>query len=546
MKSEYIYGIHGPGGEYLMKDAGTPGWIVFTHGLGHNPDHKDGFDYSPWANQGFGVIARLNNGYGSEGTIPEPLYYNDFARRVRNWVEESDGCSVWIIGNEPNHEQERPSGQHITPLSYATCFVVCEKAIHGLPGHENDHVIPAPVAVWNNTTPYPGNERGDWVQYMVDVFRHIKKQGGTVNAIALHTYTHGEQPFLVDSDARMGAPFADRYFHFNAYQDFMEAIPDDLRDVPVYITETDQDVAWRNVNAGWVKRAYANIDRWNKTPGNQQILALVLYRWSTDKWHFSDKGGVREDFKDAMRFKYQWSESKPLIPDVNPKGFQIVVAKTVNVRAQPGYSTKLGTVVYSQIVFIRGDPVPADSLVWWPIRSYGLDGTILDGWMAEATGGGMRLLAPAALVEISVRKLRKPFAGSYRLTQGFGENAELYKRWSYDGVALKGHNGLDWATPESTSIFAIDAGRVRQSGYDEIGFGNYVVVAHAWGDSIYAHLSKRAVVVNQLVECGECIGLSGNTGNSTGPHLHFGMRVAPYRRTDGWGGYCDPAPLLED
>jgi len=51
-------------------------------------------------------------------------------------------------------------------------------------------------------------------------------------------------------------------------------------------------------------------------------------------------------------------------------------------------------------------------------------------------------------------------------------------------------------------------------------------------------------VSGQEVGAGELIGLSGNTGGSSGPHLHFGLRAVPFNRGDGWGGCVDPAPFL--
>ena len=89
----------------------------------------------------------------------------------------------------------------------------------------------------------------------------------------------------------MNPPFQDRHYEFRAYQDFMHAIPADMRHLPVYITETDQDVSWLNQNIGWVQRAYGEIDYWNRQPGNQQIRSLVLYRWpKIDRWYIEGKG----------------------------------------------------------------------------------------------------------------------------------------------------------------------------------------------------------------------------------------------------------------
>ncbi len=107
--SQYIFGLHDPGGETIMAEAGRRGWIVFTEAVGSDPNDSSGKDYRPWSNQDFGVICRINNGYGSVGTIPPSNQYADFARRVANFVAASPGCKIWIIGNEMNHSQEWPS-----------------------------------------------------------------------------------------------------------------------------------------------------------------------------------------------------------------------------------------------------------------------------------------------------------------------------------------------------------------------------------------------------------------------------------------------------
>ena len=107
-------------------------------------------------------------------------------------------------------------------------------------------------------------------------------------------------------------------------------------------------------------------------------------------------------------------------------------------------------------------------------------------------------------------------------------------------MALLGHNGLDFGTPTGTPILAVDAGTVTRSGYDAGGFGRFVVVEHAWGESWYCHLLRFDGAVGDTVQRGDGVGLSGSTGNSTGPHLHFSIRLTGYEVTDGWGGYTDP------
>ena len=310
MDPKHIFGLHEPGGEWLITEAGRGAWIVTTHELGHNPENRSGYDYRTLSSQGLGVIARLNHGYGEAGTVPVPEQYAAFAQRVGNFVANSQGCHVWIIGNEPNHGQERPYGMVILPGDYAECYVQCYDAIHELPGHEDDQVVLAAVAPWNNQTTYEGNEGGDWIEYFVDLFWEIAMWDGDVDAIALHAYTHGTAPALVFSEARMDPPFEARRYEFRAYREFMEAIPLELRHAPVYITETDEGDPWENGNRGWVQNAYREIQHWNNGVGHQQIRALALYRWPPyDEWSIEGKEGVYEDFRAAMEHDYRWRET---------------------------------------------------------------------------------------------------------------------------------------------------------------------------------------------------------------------------------------------
>ncbi|HIP32532.1 MAG TPA: LysM peptidoglycan-binding domain-containing protein [Crocinitomicaceae bacterium] len=87
------------------------------------------------------------------------------------------------------------------------------------------------------------------------------------------------------------------------------------------------------------------------------------------------------------------------------------------------------------------------------------------------------------------------------------------------------HKGIDIPTPKGSEIRAAFDGKVRYSTYNNGGFGNLIIIRHANGlETYYAHLSKRKVKANQIVRAGEVIGLSGNTGRSYSPHLHFEVR----------------------
>ena len=99
------------------------------------------------------------------------------------------------------------------------------------------------------------------------------------------------------------------------------------------------------------------------------------------------------------------------------------------------------------------------------------------------------------------------------VTSGFGR-----RRWLW-------HYGMDIKLNKGDSVFAALDGIIRVTKYDRRGFGNVVVIRHPSGlESIYGHLSKVKVVVNQKVKSGELIGLGGSTGRSTGSHLHFETR----------------------
>lgn len=112
----------------------------------------------------------------------------------------------------------------------------------------------------------------------------------------------------------------------------------------------------------------------------------------------------------------------------------------------------------------------------------------------------------------------KPISGG-RLTSGFG------KRKAPKKGASTYHKGVDWAIPTGTAVYASCGGTVAKAGWGK-GYGYVIYINHEDGrQTRYGHLSKVLVSAGQTVKQGERIALSGNTGVSTGPHLHFEILI---------------------
>lgn len=98
-----------------------------------------------------------------------------------------------------------------------------------------------------------------------------------------------------------------------------------------------------------------------------------------------------------------------------------------------------------------------------------------------------------------------------------------------------GHPGLDIALGEGSAVYASDTGTVTYAGWNNFGYGNLIVVNHGNGfETFYGHLSGINVVPGQIVYQGNVIGASGNTGNSSGPHIHFEIRINNNRDNPCW------------
>lgn len=108
--------------------------------------------------------------------------------------------------------------------------------------------------------------------------------------------------------------------------------------------------------------------------------------------------------------------------------------------------------------------------------------------------------------------------------RGYCHPSKNYLTSDFGFRRYRHHYGVDIKVNTGDTIYACFDGMIRVSKYVS-SYGNYIVVRHNNGlETIYAHLSRSLVGINQLVKAGEPIGLGGNTGRSTGPHLHFEVR----------------------
>jgi murein DD-endopeptidase MepM/ murein hydrolase activator NlpD len=138
-------------------------------------------------------------------------------------------------------------------------------------------------------------------------------------------------------------------------------------------------------------------------------------------------------------------------------------------------------------------------------------------------------------------KLLKPLKGNPPITQHFGENPQNYP-------LTHGHNGIDFGVPNGTPAYASVDGLIVFAEMDpetkankKTGYGNEVRIQAADCLVIYGHLQEFACKRDDRVKAGDLIGYTDNTGNSTGPHLHFEVRMA-----SGVLSCVDPEAYLVD
>ena len=157
-------------------------------------------------------------------------------------------------------------------------------------------------------------------------------------------------------------------------------------------------------------------------------------------------------------------------------------------------------------------------------------------WQAQAVKDvkTVRSDGPAGLV--------LPFEGDYQPSNKFGEHSNDPAIKDKDlRLGLKGHDGLDIAMSMGTAVLAVDDGEVELENND---YGTTIYLKHSWGRTVYGHLSGRLVNVGDRINKAQKIGLSGNSGLTTGPHLHFGIKLNNSKEDNGYAGFENPWHFL--
>ncbi|OSP39795.1 peptidase [Streptomyces sp. 13-12-16] len=172
------------------------------------------------------------------------------------------------------------------------------------------------------------------------------------------------------------------------------------------------------------------------------------------------------------------------------------------------------------------------------VLAAGMGATVVLGVGAAAAAENTAAPAATAQAQAAAKKATASWVSpvkSYKLSASFAQNGGM---WAHK------HSGQDYAVPTGTTVMAAHGGTVVKAGPNGAGdgpaYGNAVVIKHGNGTySQYAHLSQVNVKIGQVVKTGQKIALSGNTGNSSGPHLHFEIRTTP-----NYGSAMDPAKFL--
>ena len=299
-----------------------------------------------------------------------------------------------------------------------------------------------------------------------------------------------------------------------------------------------------SIGPGQTSDTYFYIPGWRPTgkPGEQIFLPTLPD--GRKLWVPQNMMDIREDAPGG-----DWLNNPQYDPN-NPEGSlariiekygQPVPVQLSELNSQPAYIDRPDMTSYDKPEIFGAGQNP---LMYDP---FGIGGPGA-GYTGAPGGQNMGPFGAAATIA-GQPTLMLPFRYSdkYKVTQRFGENPDQYSPFG-----LAGHEGMDWAVPAGTQLTAPIGGKVTEAGWNDL-YGNYVKIENEYGQTaLIAHMgvdqqnSGIGVRVNQYVAAGQPIGLSGNTGNSTGPHVHMNYSIAGGEAPEGMGGWMDPEKYMMD
>lgn len=306
-------------------------------------------------------------------------------------------------------------------------------------------------------------------------------------------------------------------------------------DVPIVIGECGMSYAVGRSGIptpeqGWQKHisdeTYAGqlIEYANRMAEDSRVIGVCVYLcdYASAEWWSKD---LEPAYDNILRRKGELKprSTAPYVPPVSP---ETKPTTTANLNIRTGAGTTFPIVRTSPVGTVL-DLVARNAAGDWVKLAEG-------NWAAAAYVKNVPALPVDGVTPVPGAAIRYPL-DSLRVTQIYGVNGANYARFG-----LAGHNGVDFGCATGTPVKAIADGVVAYVDNDTAGYGKYI---RAWHEqlrchTLYAHLSVQSVVVGQRVTMGQVIALSGNTGNSTGAHLHLEVRLGESSGTYA-GGNAD-------
>lgn len=214
---------------------------------------------------------------------------------------------------------------------------------------------------------------------------------------------------------------------------------------------------------------------------------------------------------------WQWTiaDAQPPTPST-PHTEYVLPLIGANLRDEPGqHGEVLVSVPYAEAVTVHSKAMQADGYEWSETTYMLAYGFIRSDLLSVQQPEHVPQPDPADLILIWP-------VTTGTVTQWFGSRQIDYRPFGIDS-----HDGIDIGCPTGTAVLAVCHGKVMAVGNDDGGFGLYVIIYHeAHGfHSLYGHLNRQMVNVGEMVTRGKQIGEVGSSGNSSGSHLHFSLRV---------------------